>query len=146
MKNKLLQIRVDEEFLSKLEYLRKINGYHTIAETVRKIIEKEWRKEKNDWKDKHGFITCYISVSGYFVCQCFVLNLKFIYKQTRMRSKMITPSGYRCIPVTKNTNKGVSKMQYLILYENKFVVTINAPSLEIALYLANHEHPEKKKS
>lgn len=46
MKDKLLQIRVDKEFLSKLEYLRKINGFKTIAETVRKIVEKEWRKEK----------------------------------------------------------------------------------------------------
>lgn len=45
MKNKLLQIRVDEDFLSKLEYLRKINGFRTIAETVRKILEKEYRKE-----------------------------------------------------------------------------------------------------
>lgn len=45
MKNKLLQIRVDEDFLSKLEYLRKINGFRTIAETVRKIVEKEFRKE-----------------------------------------------------------------------------------------------------
>lgn len=48
MKDKLLQIRVDEAFLSKLEYLMKINGFKTIAETVRKIIEKEFRKEKND--------------------------------------------------------------------------------------------------
>ena len=45
MKDKLLQIRVDEDFLQKLEYLRKINGWKTIAETVRKVIEKEWRKE-----------------------------------------------------------------------------------------------------
>ena len=48
MKNRLLQIRVDEVFLSKLEYLRKINGYRTVAETVRKIVEKEFRKEKQD--------------------------------------------------------------------------------------------------
>ena len=48
MKDKLLQIRVDEEFLSKLEYLRKINGFRTIAETVRKLIEKEFRKERED--------------------------------------------------------------------------------------------------
>lgn len=47
MKDKLLQIRVDKDFLSKLEYLRKINGFKTIAETVRKIVEKEWRKEKD---------------------------------------------------------------------------------------------------
>lgn len=46
MKDKLLQVRVDKEFLLKLEYLRKINGFKTIAETVRKIVEKEWRKEK----------------------------------------------------------------------------------------------------
>ena len=45
MKDKLLQIRVDEGFLSKLEYLKRINGFKTVAETVRKIIEKEWRKE-----------------------------------------------------------------------------------------------------
>lgn len=45
MRDKLLQIRVDEDFLHKLEYLRKINGFKTIAETVRKIIEKEFRKE-----------------------------------------------------------------------------------------------------
>lgn len=45
MKDKLLQIRVDESFLSKLEYLRKVYGYKTTAETVRKIIEKEFRKE-----------------------------------------------------------------------------------------------------
>lgn len=48
MKDKLLQIRVGEEFLSKLEYLRKINGFRTVAETVRKIVEKEFRKEKEE--------------------------------------------------------------------------------------------------
>ena len=45
MKDKLLQIRCDSEFLFKIEYLRKINGWRTIAETVRKIVEKEFRKE-----------------------------------------------------------------------------------------------------
>ena len=45
MKDKTLQIRVDEEFLSKLKYLQRINGFKTIAETVRKIVEKEYRKE-----------------------------------------------------------------------------------------------------
>lgn len=45
MKDRKLQIRVDEDFLLKLEYLRKINGFKTVAETVRKLIEKEWRKE-----------------------------------------------------------------------------------------------------
>lgn len=46
MKDKLLQIRVDKSFLSKLEYLKEINGFKTIAETIRKIIEKEFRKEQ----------------------------------------------------------------------------------------------------
>lgn len=48
MKDRLLQIRVNEEFLSKLKYLQKINGWKTIAESVRRIVEKEWRKEKMD--------------------------------------------------------------------------------------------------
>lgn len=45
MKDKMLRIRVDESFLDKLEYLKRINGFRTIAETVRKIVEKEYRKE-----------------------------------------------------------------------------------------------------
>ena len=45
MKDKLIQIRADAEFLSKLEYLQLINGFKSISETVRKIVEKEWRKE-----------------------------------------------------------------------------------------------------
>lgn len=48
MKDKLLQIRVDDAFLSKIEYLRKINGFRTVAETIRRIVEKEYRKEKYD--------------------------------------------------------------------------------------------------
>lgn len=46
MKDKLIQIRVDAEFLSKLEYLQKINGFKSTAEILRKTVEKEWRKEK----------------------------------------------------------------------------------------------------
>lgn len=45
MKDKTLQIRVDEDFLLKLKYLQRINGWRTTAETVRKIVEKEFRKE-----------------------------------------------------------------------------------------------------
>lgn len=48
MKDKTLQIRVDEDFLSKIKYLQRINGWRTTAETVRKLIEKEWRKEIQD--------------------------------------------------------------------------------------------------
>ena len=45
MKDKVLQIRVDKEFLSKLEYLKTINNFKTVAETIRKTVEKEFRKE-----------------------------------------------------------------------------------------------------
>ena len=48
MKDKLLQIRVDEDFLSKLKYLQRINGFRTVAETVRKLLEKEYKKETQD--------------------------------------------------------------------------------------------------
>lgn len=46
MKDKLIQIRVDAEFLSKLEYLQKINGFKSTAETLRKTVEKEWRRQE----------------------------------------------------------------------------------------------------
>ena len=48
LKDKMLRIRVDSDFLSKLEYLKQINGFKTIAETVRKLIEKEFRKETQE--------------------------------------------------------------------------------------------------
>lgn len=48
MRDRLLQIRVDEELLNRLEWLRKIHGFKTISETVRHIIDKEWRKEKSN--------------------------------------------------------------------------------------------------
>lgn len=46
MKDKTLIVRVDEFFLEKLEYLKKINGFKSISETVIRLIEKEYRKEK----------------------------------------------------------------------------------------------------
>lgn len=49
MRDRLLQIRIDSDFLSKITYLQKINGYKSIAETVRKIVEKEYRKEAESW-------------------------------------------------------------------------------------------------
>jgi hypothetical protein len=44
-KTKLLQIRVDDDFLFKVAYLKHINSYSSKAETVRKTIEKEYKKE-----------------------------------------------------------------------------------------------------
>lgn len=49
MRDKLLQIRVDKSFLSKVSYLQRINGFKSVAETVRKIVEKEYRKETAIW-------------------------------------------------------------------------------------------------
>ena len=46
MRDKTLQIRADDDFLAKVEYLRHINGYKSNSETVRKVVEKEYRKEK----------------------------------------------------------------------------------------------------
>lgn len=48
MKDKMLRIRVDSDFLSKLDYLKRIHGFRTVAETVRKIVEKEFRKETEE--------------------------------------------------------------------------------------------------
>ena len=46
MKDKTLIIKVDDEFLEKVDYIEKINGYKNKSDTVRKTIEKEYRKEK----------------------------------------------------------------------------------------------------
>jgi len=45
MKEKQIHIRADEEFLQKLEYLMRIYGFKSLSDTIRRIIEKEYRKE-----------------------------------------------------------------------------------------------------
>ncbi len=47
-KNKEIRLRVDEDFIEKVDYLQRINDYKNKSETVRKTIEKEYRKEKED--------------------------------------------------------------------------------------------------
>ena len=47
-KDKILHIRTDKVFLDKLEYLKRINGFKSLSDTIRKIIEKEYRKENPD--------------------------------------------------------------------------------------------------
>jgi len=44
-KTKLLHIRIDEEFEKKLQYLMRIHGFKSLSDTIRKLIEKEYRKE-----------------------------------------------------------------------------------------------------
>ena len=46
MKDKELKIKVDDEFIDKVDYLQRINDYKNRSDTVRKVVEKEWRKEK----------------------------------------------------------------------------------------------------
>jgi len=48
MKDKVLIVKVDEEFTEKVDYLKWINDYKNRSDTVRKTIEKEYRKEKED--------------------------------------------------------------------------------------------------
>ena len=48
MRDKTLQIRADDEFLAKVEYLRYINGYKSNSDTVRKVVEKEYMKESSE--------------------------------------------------------------------------------------------------
>lgn len=68
MKDKLIQIRADAELLSKLEYLQLINGFKSISETIRKIVEKEWRKEQpqGNWIEvDDATISCVCSVCSW---------------------------------------------------------------------------------
>ena len=46
MKDKEIKIRADEGFVEKVDYLKRINGYQNRSETIRKTVEKEYRKEK----------------------------------------------------------------------------------------------------
>lgn len=45
MKDKNLIIKVDDEFLGKVDFIEKINGYKNRSDAVRKLVEKEWRKD-----------------------------------------------------------------------------------------------------
>lgn len=45
MKDKELRIRMDSDFEQKVEYLKEINGYKNKSDTIRKTVEKEYRKE-----------------------------------------------------------------------------------------------------
>jgi hypothetical protein len=45
MKDTEIRIRTDNEFLEKVDYLQHINDYKNRSDTVRKVVEKEYRKE-----------------------------------------------------------------------------------------------------
>lgn len=77
MKDKMLRIRVDESFLEKLEYLRKINGFRTVAETVRKIVEKEFRKEEYHKMENNSVHLCDSCRNCYPECSTDGHNIDF---------------------------------------------------------------------
>ena len=52
MKDKELKIKVDEQFIEKVDYLQRINDYKNRSDTVRKVVEKEYRKEKDDGRNQ----------------------------------------------------------------------------------------------
>lgn len=63
MKDKELRIRMDSDFEQKVEYLKEINGYKNKSDTIRRTIEKEYRKEK-DYTYIGEIITSYPVESG----------------------------------------------------------------------------------
>ena len=52
MKDKELKIKVDDQFIEKVDYLQRINDYKNRSDTVRKVVEKEYRKEKDDGRNQ----------------------------------------------------------------------------------------------
>ena len=48
MKEERIEIRANEEFVEKVDYLKRINGYKNRSDTVRKVVEKEYIKEAYD--------------------------------------------------------------------------------------------------
>lgn len=44
-KDKEIRLRVDEDFIEKVDYLQKINDFKNRSDTVRKVVEKEYIKE-----------------------------------------------------------------------------------------------------
>ena len=45
MKDKTLIVKVDDQFIDKVDYLQRINDYKNRSDTVRKVVEKEYRRE-----------------------------------------------------------------------------------------------------
>ena len=42
MKDKTLIVKVDDQFIEKVDYLQRINDYKNRSDTVRKVVEKEY--------------------------------------------------------------------------------------------------------
>ena len=48
--DKRIELRVDDDFLEKVEYIRYINDYKNKSDAIRRTMEKEYRKEKRHHK------------------------------------------------------------------------------------------------
>ena len=44
--DKRIELRVDDDFLEKVEYIQYINDYKSKSDAIRRTMEKEYRKEK----------------------------------------------------------------------------------------------------
>lgn len=42
MKDKEIKIRADEDFVQKVDYIKKVNGYKTVSETIRRLVNREY--------------------------------------------------------------------------------------------------------
>ena len=79
MKDKELKIKVDDQFIEKVDYLQRINDFKNRSDTVRKVVEKEWRKERTALCDEcemynSYYQTCedgYVSHDGFHECLAF---------------------------------------------------------------------------
>ena len=70
MKDKQLLVKVDDDFIEKVDYLQEILDYKNRSDTVRKTVEKEYRREK--WKPPFGY--CKYSKNG--ICTaCNILSI-----------------------------------------------------------------------
>ena len=79
MKDNILRVRTDERFLQKVDYLQRINDYKSRSDTVRKVVEKEYRKERTALCEECAlynpkYYSCdggYVSHEGWHECLAF---------------------------------------------------------------------------
>ena len=71
MKDKELKVKVDDEFIEKVDYLQRINDYKNRSDTVRKVVEKEYRREH---EISNGFYTTYYPRGKEYCEDCRWLN------------------------------------------------------------------------
>ena len=45
MKDKELKVKVDDDFISEVDYLKVVNNFKNRSDTIRRIVEKEYIKE-----------------------------------------------------------------------------------------------------